>query len=93
MAKKPQGLPVQPERLFSDLDGHDLKIAGRRWHVEVYGVCDQGDHRWLQLSLRGRGRHMITVTLHRGDGARKAVPLLSAWLANPARVTEILSAV
>ena len=90
---------VRPERLFSDLDGRDLTASGCRWRIEVYGVCDQGDQRWIQLGVRGvRGtstasvrRHMLTLILRRGEGARQAMPVLATWLANPDQIGVVRS--
>jgi len=90
---------VRPERLFSDLDGRDLTASGCRWRIEVYGVCDQGDQRWIQLGVRGvRGttsasvrRHMLTLILRRGEGARQAMPVLATWLTNPDQISVIRS--
>jgi len=49
--------------IFEALDGHDFEFDGCACHVEVYGVFDEGDHRWVQLALDGYGHQMLTVRL------------------------------
>jgi len=81
-AKGPAAV-VSPARLFAALDGLDLDVEKRRWRIEVYSVADRARHRWVQLSLRGRERRMLTLSLATTDGARRVVNTLSSWLADP----------
>ncbi len=91
MAAGPHRTYVPPRDLWRALDGHFLRLSGRRWRVEVYGVCDDGERRWIQLSLSGRTRHMLTLRLTAGDGAPRAALALASWLAHPTEATDVLS--
>ncbi len=85
--------PPGPDRLFAALDGRDLVVSGRRWHLEVYGICEQAGRRWIQVAVDGPQHHMLTMALAADLGARQAVRAISGWLANPAVSGSILSVV
>ena len=72
-----------PDRFFAALDGRDVVVSGARWHVEVYGICDQSGRRWIQLAVDGPRHHMLTLALAADEGIRQVVRTLSSWLANP----------
>ncbi len=57
-----------PEQLFNALDGCYLQIGGHRHRIEIYSVCDQGGHRWVQLGLVGHSSYMITLKVAAGGG-------------------------
>ncbi len=50
-----------PEAVFQALDGQECEIDGTPCHVEVYGVWDDGGHRWVQLAVDGT--QMLTMRL------------------------------
>ncbi|MEO7190118.1 MAG: hypothetical protein ABI051_03610 [Vicinamibacterales bacterium] len=78
------------ERLFTALDGSEVRTSGRRFDLEVYSVTDQQTGRWVQLGLRGLHEHLITLRLPQQSGLQEAAVALSAWLSDPAHVDEIL---
>jgi hypothetical protein len=51
------------EAVFRTLDGHDFEFDGGACHVEVYGVFDDGEHRWVQLALDGDRQQMLTLRI------------------------------
>jgi len=51
------------EAAFRTLDGHDFVFDGGACHVEVYGIFDDGDHRWVQLALDGDRQQMLTLRI------------------------------
>jgi hypothetical protein len=87
-----------PEELFVGLDGRQVTVAGRSWRLQVYGACDGGGPRWVQLGLTGAapvtdatGTHMLTLRLGPGEDVSHAVKALASWLANPSNKRNILS--
>jgi hypothetical protein len=79
------------EGLFVALDGRQVTVSGRSWRLQVYGACDRGGRRWVQLGLTGQPHYMLTLRLAPGDDVGHAVQALSSWLANPADKGNILS--
>ena len=82
---------VGPKRLFVALDGRDVTISGHGWHVEVYGVVDEVNGRWIQLAVRGQNQYMVTFRLRPGAGVQHAVLALASWLAHWPSENEILN--
>jgi len=82
--------PSTPDRFFSALDGRNVVVSGARWHVEVYGICEQSGRRWIQLAVDGPRHHMLTLVLAADEGIRHVVRALSAWLADPS-TTRVLT--
>ena len=87
-----------PEELFVGLDGRHVTVAGRSWRLQVYGACDGGGPRWVQLGLTGAAPvseparpHMLTLRLGPGEDVSHAVKALASWLANPSNKRNILS--
>jgi hypothetical protein len=87
-----------PEELFVGLDGRQVTVAGRSWRLQVYGACDGGGPRWVQLGLTGAAPvsepprpHMLTLRLGPGEDVSHAVKALASWLANPSNKRNILS--
>ena len=50
------------EAVFRVLNGHEFQFDGDPCLVEVFGVYDDGEHRWVQLALDGDQHHRL-VTL------------------------------
>ena len=75
--------PVAADWLFVGLDGRELSVAGAAWRVEVYGVFDEPHRRWVQISLDGHDKTVLTLKLTPNHHAIDAVRELSAWLADP----------
>ena len=73
--------PSASDRVFAALDGRDLMVSGARWHVEVYGICEQAGRQWIQLAVDGPRHHMLTLALAADQGIRQVVGTLSTWLA------------
>ena len=63
----------QSEAVFQVLDGHDFDFEGTHCHVEVYGVYDDGEYRWVQLALEGQQHRMVTLKI----AAPREVPVCS----------------
>ena len=61
------------ESVFHVLDGHDFDFEGTHCHVEVYGVYDDGEYRWVQLALDGQQHRMVTLKI----AAPREVPVCS----------------
>jgi hypothetical protein len=87
-----------PEELFTGLDGRRVTVAGRSWRLQVYGACDGGGPRWVQIGLMGATQasddtrpHMLTLMLGPGEDVSHAVQALASWLANPSYKRNILS--
>jgi hypothetical protein len=60
-----------PDVVFDALDGRDCATDSGLCRVEIYGIYDDGRHRWLQLALNGQ---MLTV---RADGDQTDWALIS----------------
>lgn len=78
------------EGLFSALDGRELKVLGRHWHIEVFSVCELGGCRYVQLALHGDAHYMLTLRVATGTDQRLLIPRLLNWLARPSLTGEIL---
>ena len=78
------------ESVFQALDGRELTVLGRRWRVEVFSVLELAGRRYVQLSVNGPARYMLTLRMRPGAEARHAVRVLLAWLARPAGSGEVL---
>ena len=86
MAKKEEF--VEPQRLFEALDGRDLSVSDRHWHLEVFSVTDQAQHRWVQVGLKGDQEFMLTLRLNSGAGAQPCLQALSSWLGDPSEAAQ-----
>jgi hypothetical protein len=65
IANSTRVLPQQSEVAFRALDGRSFEFDGDACHVEVYGIYDDGDRRWVQLALDGDRPHMLTLRIVR----------------------------
>ena len=65
------------EVVFQALDGHDFEFDGGACHVEVYGIFDDGDHRWVQLALDGDRQQMLTLRIKAKDKDKPDCTLVS----------------
>ena len=72
------------QRLFEALDGQALRVGDDEWRLQVYGVIEEDDRRWVQLTLDGSAHRVLTLRLESFQGPGHAVTALSRWLANPA---------
>jgi len=63
-----------PEAVFQALDGQECEIDGTPCHVEVYGVWEDGEHRWVQLAVD----HYQMLTLRLWDPLSPECALVSA---------------
>jgi len=84
---------VEARREFDALDGRDLCVSGHCWHMEVFSVSDERQHRWIQLGLSGDQTFMLTLRLNAGASDEPAIEALSSWLGKPSEtpVNEILN--
>jgi hypothetical protein len=69
------------QELFLTLDGNYTTVLGQEWRIEVYGIHEQGGHRWIQLSVAGRPGQLLTVSLEPTDGIRHVLMALGTWIA------------
>ena len=79
------------DELFRSLEGTDVLLGGDRWHVDVFSVIDEVDARWVQLGLIGAREHLLTLRLDRGAPSESVLACVSAWLADPAKETRVVS--
>lgn len=78
------------ETLFWALDGRDLVVLGKRWHVEVFSVVEMAGRRYMQLSLDGPAQYMLTLRLAPTTSVRKLIPTVLTWLAHPTTSGEVI---
>lgn len=78
------------EALFWALDGRDLVVLGKRWHVEVFSVVEMAGRRYMQLSLDGPVHYMLTLRLGPETPARRLIPSVLSWLAHPTSSGEVI---
>jgi hypothetical protein len=77
--------------LFDALDGRHLVGGDSHARIEVFSIRDEADRRWLQLAVvTAADTRMVTLRLLPGQGPQHVVTTLTAWLANPTDVDEIL---
>jgi hypothetical protein len=92
-AGSPESTGVSADALFSLLDGRELIVLGRRFHLDVFSVCELGGCRYIQLSLRGTEEFMLTLRVATGVDLGHIVPRLITWLAHPSSSGEVLEIV
>jgi len=54
---------LSPDTVFRALDGQDIDCDGDACQVEVCGIYDDGNQRWVQLALAGKRPRMMTIRL------------------------------
>ena len=84
--------PLEPDHLFAALDGREVNLSGDAYHLEVYGIFDQAETRWVQLAVKGRAEHAVTLKLAATDGVRAILAALSSWSMEPSDGLEIVAA-
>ena len=82
--------PDSCETLFWALDGRDLVVLGRRWHVEVFSVVELAGRRYIQLSLAGLTDYMLTLRLTPATPVRHLIPAVLTWLTHPTASGEVI---
>lgn len=85
--------PPLCDRLFEALNGRQLRVRGAEWRVEVYGVFETNQHRWVQLALEGTRPHVITLHLEASQSPAQAVRSLKQWLTDPSATSAVLQRV
>lgn len=78
------------ETIFWALDGRDLVVRGRRWHVEVFSVVELAGRRYVQLSLSGPEACMLTLRLTPATPVRRLIPAVLTRLTRPTTSGEII---
>lgn len=78
------------ESLFWALNGRDLVVLGKRWHVEVFSVVELAGRRYMQLSVDGPTHNMLTLRLAPGTSDRRLIPAVLSWLRRPTAAGEVL---
>lgn len=78
------------ETLFWALDGRDLAVLGKRWHIEVFSVVEMAGRRYMQLSLDGPLQYMLTLRLLPETSVRALVPAVLGWLTRPTSSGEVV---
>jgi len=76
--------------LFRALDGRAIMVSNRRCLLEVFGIVDEAECRWVQLAVHGLGHRMLTLRLELGDGLTKALAAVYAALM-PEPIAELLA--
>ncbi len=69
--------------IFQALDGRDVSLSARSWHVEVYSVFEQQGTRWIQLLLKGPDEYSVAVRVGPRDTVTEILEALSSWFADP----------
>jgi hypothetical protein len=82
--------PDSCETLFWALDGRDLVVLGKRWHVEVFSVVELAGRRYMQLSLDGPTHYMLTLRLAPDASVRRLIPVVLSWLTHPTASGEVV---
>ena len=82
---------VPAEQIFEALDGHKVSSEGSDWNVCVFSVTDENDLRWVQLSLEGRGRQILTMRLAPTHPPDRAFASLSHFLIDPFASDDVRS--
>jgi hypothetical protein len=84
----PAGLrdTTSPEALFNAIDGRAVDWGTLHYLVEVYGVTEMSDVRWLQLGLHGEPERMVTLRLPLGGDETSAMHALCVLLAESSAV-------
>jgi hypothetical protein len=85
--------PESCESLFWALDGRDLVVLGKRWHVEVFSVVELAGRRYLQLSLNGITHYMLTLRVAPDAPVRRLIPAVLTWLTHPTASGEVIDVV
>jgi hypothetical protein len=80
--------PSGTQRLFEALDGSALRVGDVEWRLQVYGVIEAGNRRWVQLTLDGVAHQVLTLKLEKTHGPRYAVSALARWLSDPTAETQ-----
>ena len=84
------GRRIPLDHLFRGLDGRRLRVGGDHWRVEVYGVFEEPERRWVQVALvDGAYPRVLTLRLAPTHGPGHAVRSLTSWLANPSAVADV----
>ncbi len=78
------------ETLFWALDGRDLVVLGKRWHIEVFSVVELAGRRYMQLSLDGPTHYMLTLRLSPEASVRRLIPTVLSWLTHPTASGEVI---
>ena len=78
------------ERLYWALDGRDIVVLGKRWHLEVFSVVELSGRRYMQLSLDGPEQYMLTLRLVPETPVNRLIPAILSWLAHPTASGEVL---
>ena len=82
---------LSPTDLFDALDGRRLCVASRCWRIEIYGVFEQMDFHWLQLTLRGTPPYSLAVKIDPYGTAAEIADVLMSWLAFPSETTDVVT--
>jgi hypothetical protein len=72
--------PIGADELFETLDGRSITTPQGAWFIEIQSIFDEGDYRWVQLTLTGHPPYSLTFRVNPGDDADEASRALSLWL-------------
>lgn len=78
------------EKVYWALDGRDVVVLGKRWHVEVFSVVEHGGHRFVQLSLDGPERYMLTLRVVPATPVNRLIQALLSWLTHPTASGDVV---
>jgi hypothetical protein len=76
------------DELFDGLDRHFASALGHRWRLEVYGIHSDASGRWVQLSVQGRPRQLLTLCLASTDGVQQVMRAVSGWITQTAHASD-----
>jgi hypothetical protein len=72
---------MSSDDLFLTLDGRHAAALGQEWRIEVYGIHEKAGCRWVQLTVSGRSRQILTVAMAPTDGVQHVLMALGTWIA------------
>jgi hypothetical protein len=74
------------QELFEALDGKRLQVLGFPWEIEVFGICETSDRRWVQMAVKELPNRLLTVALSPRDTLQSIATTLSTWIVSHAHV-------
>jgi hypothetical protein len=79
------------DRVYWALDGRDVVVLGKRWHVEVFSVVEHAGHRYVQLALDGPQRYMLTLRVVPDTPVNRLIQALLGWLTHPTTSGDVIN--
>ena len=78
VAWRPKGDAPSAHQLFDELDGHEIRTDDGPVPLEVFSVCDQGGHRWVQVGFHGHDPGMLILEVPASEPAQRVVETIAS---------------